>query len=311
MQQKPDPMMILVEGDPTFETVFPELPVIRVRLQDTDQEGESFYFCDGGDYRSGRLSRWRVAGIRQDGQTANVNKWHWSCMLGGIYMRRVLTCEEREQTAGGGNDVIDLPLGDYVSLDSGGACNLQIQYHDQMDIAGLDSVTELIVHASPQLSFYWRPRVITMSPSDRTYADALLASLPTNEPPVVWFSPYREGMQFEGKPRDVCERMYRMGWKALPSLLAALERATDSHERAWYLAMLYSITGLVDPFGSTPALSALGSYRYLAESRSERGGQQGSEYHTVSGPPPSPSMQCDLIESWRSLRTMLSIEDVE
>jgi hypothetical protein len=318
IQGKCDPLTIRLEGENTIEAEFPELPVLEALLQNVDEDGESFYYTDGGDYRTGRLERWRVEAIGSDGCPAQVRKWP-PTFGGGGYSREVMKAGESRGTLGRNENgewsasyPLSIPIADYVELDPELTYTILVQYHDQMQIADLVSTTNLLVHSSLPLQFSWKPRTIRLSAAERSRAEEWLAGLRSDDRVVVFRVPYREDMVFEGEPPRPFDGLYRMGWKALPPLLDALERDDDPSRRAWYLATLFSMTGLVDPtLDPVGEGSALGSYRFVTPPRSAGSGGSGGGQGTVTAGPPNPDAQQPLIEKWGSLRKMLRVELVD
>jgi hypothetical protein len=318
IQGKCDPLTIHLEEQNTIEAEFPELPVLGALLQNVDEDGESFHFTDGGDYRTGRLERWRVEAIGSDGCPARVRKLP-PTFGGGFLSREVMKSGESWGTLGRdaigewkANLPLNIPITDYVELDPWLTYTILVQYHDQMQIAELGSTKNLMVHSSRPLQFRWKPRTIRLSGMERSRADGWIAGLRDHERVVVYRVPYRDDMEFEGEPSQPFDGLYRMGWKALPSLLDALERDDNPSRRAWYLATLFSITGLVDPTLDAAGVgSALGSYRFVSGPRSAGSGGSAGGSGTVTTGPPNPDAQQPLIEKWRSLRDLLRVESVD
>lgn len=79
LRREAGPLQVLVENIDPVRAVFPQLPVLQVRLRNGSDQ--PFVFTEGGEYRSGRLSRWRMEVRDAEGRALGVRKW--SYIMGG------------------------------------------------------------------------------------------------------------------------------------------------------------------------------------------------------------------------------------
>jgi hypothetical protein len=124
VQGERDSLCVSVVDGPRFEALFPELPVLHVRLEHAGVYGARFAVTDGGDYRGGRLARFAVAMRDDDGRPEPMLAGEcW----GGAFTR---TLFEPGSTLEG-----LLPLRHYAVPRAGGEHRFWVRYHNQVTIA--------------------------------------------------------------------------------------------------------------------------------------------------------------------------------
>lgn len=159
-QGKPDPLQIEIElataleyGQPDSMDANREIPGIKATLKNIDEE--PIFITQGGDYRSGRQTRWRVhltneKGVRVD--DSNFPQWG---IGGGISGFGPLQSGEASQNGG------QLDARNYVKLPPSGKYQLQVIYSEQ-EIAAEPDLTGLIV---------WQSKLIEVDVTNRTIAN--------------------------------------------------------------------------------------------------------------------------------------------
>ncbi len=240
LEGKDDPIEVVVTKAGPMEFVFPELPVFRVGLRNRDPSGQSFIMQKGGNYRTGRLTRWRVEVRDENGDPIGVHReWGPGYQFGGgAASHEIFPTGETWRCA-------DLPLRNYLDLPGLGTYTVTIQYHDQARIVDVVDATPLIVSSSDEVSFAWVAREVSITPEEAARMRGLLEKLYEKEPILFFRSPYDARMSPWGRTMpSVAEEIYLEGWKMLPILFDALQEDQDLHHRAWLLAMLESMTGL-------------------------------------------------------------------
>jgi hypothetical protein len=140
IQKKHDPLTIKVTPvRHVGPTKIEQLWEYHVVLKNVDVEKKQVFFTDGGDYRTGRLARWRFE-VR-DSRGKVLPQLHAPGRLGGgLTGYRYLKHGETWETA--------LCLMDYVDLKELGEYTVRILYHNEIAIADLQDVTGLIVSVS-------------------------------------------------------------------------------------------------------------------------------------------------------------------
>ena len=239
VQGRRDPLRVVLLNPAPLEATFPELPALSVALENADEEDEVFTLSRGGDYRSGRQARWRLA-VHDEGGAPVPGLPGLMGPGGGLHSRGPFEPGERWTT--------ELRTGRFVELPRPGRYGVQVLYHDQLAIADEADVAGRIVSGSEPFTLYWKPRAIELPAADRERARALIAALDPEE--AVWLTetPFGAWDGGAGESTSPSEALYRMGYRALPPLFEALEEPDlEPGRRAWVLALLYSISGLRDP----------------------------------------------------------------
>jgi tetratricopeptide (TPR) repeat protein len=250
VQGQPDPLRILVNAPARLECEFPDLPFLQVCLKNLDAERRDIDYTAGSDYRSGRQTRWRFAVRDEQGN-----------LLPG---RGPLVGEDGFLEGGGALEAprphygqcweTELAMGSFVTLDHPGTYDFHIVYHDQWTIADEcgnpwnENLAGLILCRSDPLRLTVKPRRIALERGGRDTVRRLLGALDENGPVKVLGGSYDVGAHKLIPPESPAGRLLTLGWKAVPILLAELERKDlTENRRSWVLAMLFGITGYHDP----------------------------------------------------------------
>ena len=139
VQNKPDPLIVLVAGKLTVDCEVGSLPVMEVLLTNLDVDREPMTIKSGGDYRSGRLARWRFV-VRDASGHQLRQKMPSELMRGGMSSEDILEYGELWTAR--------LHMADYVDICTPGQYTVEILYHDEIAIADCENVDGLIVSRS-------------------------------------------------------------------------------------------------------------------------------------------------------------------
>ena len=297
LEGKPDPVRLVVTGSTDLALSFPELPVLELALVNLDVGKETVHLTCGGDYRSGRFARCRIEGLDPGGEALPVLPSP-SGIGGGLAMEGPF--------GPGAEEEIVLPLASFVRLRAPGVHELRVQYHDEFAIADRSRVDRLIVLTSDPVRLRWEPRVVRLSEEQERVIRRWIGALDDSEPVLLVDGPFREGVEPslpETKPQLA---ILKAGWKAVPVLIDALGAPENTPERcAWLLALLYDLTGVLDPWIVPGALGKTTRAR----------GWRSSMTLPLDGPRfrrtrigPRSEDQAPLIESWKRLAVLVPIE---
>jgi hypothetical protein len=301
LQGKPDPLRVEFEPAGSLTALSPGSLSFQVSFVNRDVNSAVFQVQSGGDYRSGRLERWRVELTDAAGKVVPPSRFY-SGIGGGMAWMRNLGPGESFPAA--------LTLLHYCAPLIPGEYQMRVFYHDSQSIASLTNNDGLIVASSAPQSLRVTPRHIELTRQERAQLQEQFEALDPNAPVLV-LDAGSAGMQaIVDEPKSPEERLLIAGWKAVPILLAALEDASRSTLRhAWALALLYDITGLEDP---RLEQGALGRYEVFIASRSlgpngpiVLGGGSGQG----RGGAPRAESQARLIEFWRAMARMIEIHE--
>ncbi|MCP3916094.1 MAG: hypothetical protein GY711_11100 [bacterium] len=289
---------------------FPELPTLHVRLRNVDAGRDAFGLTDGGEYRSGRLARWRVDVRGADGTRVPQDR-EWPLGVGGGLFQRIFLApgqvwgqRETEERFVDPEPLV-LAFRDYASLPAAGTFRFSLLYHDHAPIADLESVEHLLVHRSRELRVTWKPRTVRVTAADRARVRQLLGEMSLNERVHVRSRPF-DGRSTSEPGADPEEQLFRMGWSVLPELFAALEdEDLGLAQRAHVLAALHGITGLVNP---RVVRRSLGPFRQDGLARGQAGG--GLTLGATSGDDGGPQAEAQeaLVERWRGYVDLIRVE---
>ena len=260
VQGRRDPLGIEVANAASLVCEFPALPRLKVALVHQDEEGESFQFSQGGDYRSGRLARWRVE-LEDETGRALPTKDASIGIGGGLMSRGTLAPGERWET--------ELLTTRFVEPTGPGSYVLRVLYHDHLAIADWPDHPGRILHRSPALRLEIRPRQIVLPRATHAAARAAIAELQGDERVCLIEGGWKADSAWEGTAEGPAALLWSMGYDALPALFDALTEEHDPHTHAHVLALLSSITGLLHPeWGS----GILGDYTLYRGHAGARGG---------------------------------------
>jgi hypothetical protein len=167
-QGKPDPLQIDLElvtvleyGQPESMDPKREIPGIKATLKNIDES--PIFITQGGDYRSGRQTRWRVHLTNEKGQRIADSNFPQFGIGGGISGFGSLKPGEASRNPG------QLDARSYVKSPPSGKYQLQVVYSEQ-EIAAESDLTGLIV---------WTSQPVPVEVTNRTRADeAQFSALP-------------------------------------------------------------------------------------------------------------------------------------
>jgi hypothetical protein len=289
IHKKPDPVFVDVAIPKDLEATTRNLPTFGVALKNVDEEKTAVVIAFGGNYRTGRLARWRFEVRDSRGKLLPQRDWE-ATRGGGMFMVRGLDY--------GKTWTASLPMGNYIKITQPGEYTVRILYHDRQTIADLDDVDGLIMCSSKPFKLKVAravPKVVTVPPGSRKRALALVAALPDDGPIRVVMGTYGPAFHKFMDPKSPQGQLHTMGCDALPGLLEALRDEKLSYRRrGWVLAMLYVFTGERDlnPLSWTKWHGVLPACEY-------RGlGCEGS----ISGGTPSRKEQRELTDQWLKLQ---------
>ncbi|HKX45254.1 MAG TPA: hypothetical protein VJP77_00920, partial [Planctomycetota bacterium] len=304
VQGRPDPIGIDIDLPPVVELPFPELPHFTAALTNRDVEQMSCTFRLGGDYRGGRLARWRFDVRDPDGRA--LPDRYWARSMGGGF--------QSSDTLGPGESwSTHLDMASYVEPAAIPLLRFRVLYHDTLAIADADEepLEGLIVASSAEQTLVWTPRRVVVGAEDRALADARFAALDPEA--LVWIAdaPFPDPERRRpGAPPDARGVwLYRMGERALPTLLAALRDPLLSAERrAWVLALLYDVTGCLDP---RVEFGVLGTHESLYVGPPEPGEVSASTSHQLVCWPIDVPLQMQFAARWERFAPLFEFVDAE
>ena len=249
-QGRRDPMVVRVDPG-TIEAVYPDVPVIEVRLTNVDER--SFGLADGPF-----PERWRLKVANARGNPVSVRPFVSSRCLSrgtcfGVTRLRPGKFRGAYTSAWVGDDAelhdsVGLTLTDYAQPQEPGTYSAIVQYHDESDIDSdpRDPATTSMVYESAPVSVTWKARTVQLSADDRKRIRSLIESLYAQARTALFERAYDPKMVFDGEPGSPAEAIYRSGYRALPVLFDELRHAEDPTRRARLHGMLASLTGF-DP----------------------------------------------------------------
>jgi hypothetical protein len=247
VQKKTDPLTVTVTVPKDAVATTRELPTLGVKLTNTDPEQLPLWFTFGGDYRSGRLARWRIEAVDDKGRPVPEPPGELIIEGGGLF---------GEGTLGGGQSWEGhLPMASFVRIREPGEYMVRVLYHNHVTIAD-DGMNGLIVFESKPFKLKVAPKkVITLHAGDRARARAAIAALDEREPVRVVTDNYGPEYHAFIPPDSPAGRLHDLGWRAVPTLLEVLrDEKVTPRRRAWVVGLLYGITRKqgMNPFGITP-----------------------------------------------------------
>jgi tetratricopeptide (TPR) repeat protein len=271
LQKKDDPLEINISDATPFECIFPRLPDFGVALTNEDVHEKVVGFQEWGDYRSGRQERWRFEVRDTKGNRIPV-KGSPSFEGGGLSNQGNLKHDQSWNTTLHMESFVDLVPGEYT---------LTIQYHDRLCIASKSHLAGLIVCRSKPFRLLVQPRVIDLTRQDKSEAEKWLAKLDDKAELKVLVGDYGKHFHKFIPPTAPAAKLLSLGWKAVPSLLNALDKKDPTPtRRAWVLALLFSITRFNDPRQED---GVLGKYSYAETGWALWGGRDGRMDFSGSG----------------------------
>lgn len=298
LQGKPDPLGVVIESPALLEPVFPDLPVVEYRVENMDVDGTTLVLMDGGSYRSGRFARFRFDVVPPSERSCTLLP-DPSSFGGGLFQYSSIAPGVRLMQGA-------VPMSEYVLFQAPGDHVVRLQYHSAKDIASWDQqrVSRAIVSSSNPFVVRWVPREIVLSTFETEALLAAIAALDETQPVLLTRHRYQEGLEPEGITDDNARSVLEAGWKALPPLLGVLGDSKVSPARkAWILALLYDLTGVLDPLSAD---GVIGACDWCAGWRRKSPyGFDDSASNRSNGGGPSARAQEPFIEAWIQLSSLV------
>ena len=343
LQERPDPARVIVTGltADSYSIQWPDMPTLNVSVRNMDTLQEPVISRLGGNNRSGRAERFKI-------QVRNTQTGHVivetlpppSTFGGGIVGATTLEFGEGWHTS--------LPKADFVPQLQPGEYAIRVLYHDHECIADRPSTEDHICCKSREYELTIYRRTVQQTKEQTAAIAALLSQLDRSQHVRIVDAPYGEWASDFIPPKSILGQILTAGWQAVPALLEELEDESQTlAERAHTLAMLFSITGQVDPRGESrmqhyfsSEKSSIGPFAYVRQGKgvshhmdgdrigSSRSYNFGS-LHRVGLPELEPgnpnashstessqaAMELDkqsqsvLVDQWRQLRKLITVVD--
>ena len=251
------------------------MPSFQVALTNIDPDRLAVHLQRGGDYRSGRLSRWRFEVIDSAGREMPDSR--------NFRLRRGRTFH-LEPLAFGQTWTQDLPMSDYEYPLPPGKYSVRILFHNRAHIAYMNKVDDLMVSSSAAITLTVRPITVQDDPTVATRVMNLMAQIQPEQPLKIVAGTYDE-WAYDFVPRDSPRgQLLTIGLPAVLPLIDALEDPElSTQRRALILTLLFSLTGLNTPVvyfwpagdGQTPD-GIVGPFEMRTGPWNVSGGGQGS-----------------------------------
>lgn len=267
-EKRKDPLSIQLSIDTKVEIKCSplDLPKIKCTIENVDEEKEEVDFQFGGNYRSGKQTRFRVEMRDSAGVLLPPKKRYGVINGGGISRSGHLAFGEKWET------VVDLQS--FVSFPTPGRYVCEIIYSDQNQISELEDVTGLILSKSRKFEIEISKIQIIIRDSEKAELLKLLKSLDAKQTLKVLSGTYGKGAHKFIPLESPAGGILSKGLSAVPVLIERLEEETSPDMRAWLFSLLYSCTGQLDP-RYFPGGEVLGDYDYMEGSWAIFGGKPG------------------------------------
>jgi internalin A len=264
-QNRPDPLRILIAGKLKRSYPLDEKPDFALRITNLDEEKRAVHgFTIGGDYRTGRLARWRFEIRDEKGKMVPIIS-PFGFIGGGISQQQTLEYGESWEA--------ELPLKKYVHITAPGKYTMRVYYHNTVEIVDRERIDDLICSHSAEMTLEVTPIRMRVTEQERQNARKWISELP-DAGPVKMAIGIAEPEKFLD-PKSAPGKLQRMYTSAVPDLIdAALEPSLKPVQRAWVLAMLFAITGHNDPRGTLlfGGNEILGPVEYMGEGEGSSSG---------------------------------------
>lgn len=298
LEGKSPPLRIDLNTDPPIKSAVREPSQISVKIINQDPEREAVWFTFGGDYRSGRLSRWRIHVWDDKGKRLPPIGPSYG-MGGGVYSQGELSFGESDEQT--------LDLASFVRISHPGQYMAQVFYRDSVTIADIENekqLEELTIIASKKFALdVVSGPVIRIALTSAEYAESkqLIAQLTLQKTVKMIGGEYGPRYHSFISPDSAHGKLLSMGRTAVPALILRLKHPDAEYkERAWILAILDSILH-ERYFSPTDFDGAIDNYRCEFP-----GG------HCSSSGSPSNAAQEQLIQDWVSFaRTYIVVDKRE
>jgi len=256
-QKRPDPLTIRigVEEGKVIKCDPLTLPTIKCTLENVDSEKQSISFQFGGNYRSGRQTRFRVELRNTAGELLPRKLQYGIINGGGISRSGELEFGRKWETK--------INLQAFVDFPKPGKYDAEIMYHDQNTIAFADDVNGLIVAKSRKFEIEILTVEITVTKAQQSKVLLWISEIDGRSKQKIIAGSYGEWAHEFVPPDSPSGKILTMGLAAVPVLIDQLEREESTQMRAIILGFLFSSTGQFDPRGCklTRFGSPIGDYQ--------------------------------------------------
>lgn len=233
------PLRIDVDSEEPIRSAVRKPARIQVKIVNQDPEREPVWFTFGGDYRSGRLSRWRIHVWDDKERRLPVIAPNYG-MGGGVYSQGELGFGETDEQT--------LDLASFVRIRLPGRYSAQVFYHDSVTIADIEDekkLEELTIISSKKFAIEVAagPKIrIPLTAAEYDKSKELLTQLQATGTVKMIGDEYGPRYHSFISPDSAHGKLLSMGRKAVPALILRLKHADAEYkERAWILAILDSI----------------------------------------------------------------------
>ncbi|MCC9658787.1 hypothetical protein [Rhodopirellula halodulae] len=233
------PLRINVDVDVPIKSAVRKPARIPVKIVNQDPEREPIWFTFGGDYRSGRLSRWRIH-VWDDKERRLPAIGPNYGMGGGVYSQGELGFGESDEQT--------LDLASFVRIRLPGRYTAQVFYHDSVTIADIEDekkLEELTIVSSNRFTIEITagPKIrIPLTEAEYDKSRELLSQLKPLGTVKMIGGEYGPRYHSFISPDSAHGKLLAMGRTAVPALILRLKHPDAEYkERAWILAILDSI----------------------------------------------------------------------
>ena len=237
-------MPVMIKGDRKLKVTFPDMPELEVVVVNKHPEQRQVAWTEGGNQRGGRSESFGFDVHRDDGKLIPLAP-RWFSPMGGITYSVVLKSGEEWTDK--------IYLGSYVELLPPGKYHIRAAYAFGQDIATISDKSGTFMCLSEPIELVVVHHAIQLTPQERALAEQLSRAIPADQAVrmIEW------GHQKDAPAGFLASdsspgRILKLGWKAVPALIGAIEdKQFSPTQRAWAFALLYMITGHNYPLGDT------------------------------------------------------------
>lgn len=271
IQNKPDPIQVVVDLSEDLRAGTRKLPELSVALENRDTETTPVSLKDVSYEGSERPCHWLVHVWTENGELLKVRRVTSSGFQGSDTLLDF-----------GKKLEIKIVLDAYVDIRRPGKYKVQVFYHNVERIDHLregETLDNLVLCKSEpfELNVEHGPTIRIMADPEITERTrSLIEQLDERRPIRIVQGEYTENFHEFIKPKSPPGQLLTLGWPAVPTMIeAVLNEDVPYRKRAWLLGLLYSITGERD-LNPMPHKGVLPGF----DCRRENGfsGQESTEY---------------------------------
>jgi hypothetical protein len=305
LQKKPQPLSIGFAPLPKIKWEFPTLPVLKIAARRHLDEPEDFRFKFGGDYRTGRQTRWTLLVWDSQGRLLP-RRGQIGSLGGGVFHRGPMGVQVWEST---------LSLTSFLETPVlPGRYRGSIAYHNEVSIANRAELGGYVLSYSAPFEFEVAQRVVEEPKITDQGIKSLVHELPVDGEVKILSATYSKSAHDFIDPGSAAGKLLSEGWPVVPALTRHLaDPNLTSTQRAWGLGILHSITSCKDP---TAERALVGAYvkqsgGFWTQNKidgkiSNAGGGIG-ETRTSSGGEVDSTAQQESLKEWQALVTKLIV----